>query len=48
MHIDFGQFLTELWPLIDVRILFMLNILCIYLLISIISPPEPKAHKVSL
>ena len=21
----FGQFLTELWPLIDVRILFMLN-----------------------
>ena len=27
MHIIFGQFLTELWPLIEVRILFMLNIL---------------------
>ena len=26
MHIVFGQFLTELWPLIDVRNLFMLNI----------------------
>ena len=26
MHVVFGQFLTELWPLIDVRILFMLNI----------------------
>ena len=23
MHIIFGQFLTELWPLINVRILFM-------------------------
>ena len=27
MHNIFGQFLTELWPLIDVRNLFMLNIL---------------------
>ena len=27
MHVIFGQFLTELWLLIDVRILFMLNIL---------------------
>ena len=27
MHFIFGQFLTQLWPLIDVRILFMLNIL---------------------
>ena len=35
MHIIFGQFLTELWPLIDVRILFMLNILWINLWISI-------------
>ena len=26
-HIIFGQFLTELWPLINVRILLMLNIL---------------------
>ena len=26
MHIIFGQFLIELWPLIDIRILFMLNI----------------------
>ena len=34
MHIIFGQFLTELWPLIDVRILFMLNILWINLWIS--------------
>ena len=31
MHIIFGQFLTELWPLIDVRILFMLSILWINL-----------------
>ena len=35
MHIIFGQFLTELWPLIDVRILFMLNILLINLWILI-------------
>ena len=35
MHIIFGQFLTELWPLIDVRILFMLDILWINLWISI-------------
>ena len=35
MHIIFGQFLTELWPLMDVRLLFMLNILCINLWISI-------------
>ena len=35
MHIIFGQFLTELWPLIDVRILFMLSILWINLWISI-------------
>ena len=35
MHIIFGQFLTELWPLIDVRILFMLNILWINLWILI-------------
>ena len=35
MHIIFGQFLTELWPLIDVRILFMLNILWINLWNSI-------------
>ena len=34
MRIIFGQFLTELWPLIDVRILFMLNILWINLWIS--------------
>ena len=34
-HIKFGQFLTELWPLIDVRILFMLNILGINLWILI-------------
>ena len=25
-HVIFGHFLTELWPLINVRILFMLNI----------------------
>ena len=31
----FGQLLTQLWPLIDVRILFMLNILWISLWISI-------------
>ena len=31
----FGQLLTELWPVIDVRILFMLNILWINLWISI-------------
>ena len=35
MHIIFGQFLTELWPLIGVRILFMLNILWIDLWILI-------------
>ena len=35
MHNIFGQILTELWPLIDVRILFMLNILWINLWISI-------------
>ena len=35
MHIIFGQFLTELWPLIDIRILFMLNILWINLWIWI-------------
>ena len=35
MHVIFGQFLTELWPLIDVRILFMFNILWIDLWISI-------------
>ena len=29
MHIAFGQFLTELWPLVYVRIVFMLNILWI-------------------
>ena len=34
MHIIFGWFLTEFWPLIDVRILFMLNILWINLWIS--------------
>ena len=34
MHIIFGQFLTELWPLID-RILFMLDILWINLWILI-------------
>ena len=34
-HVIFGQFLTEFWPLIDVRILFMLNILWINLWISI-------------
>ena len=27
VHVIFGQFLTELWPLIDIRILFMFNIL---------------------
>ena len=37
MHVIFGQFLkkTELWLLIDVRILFMLNILWINLWILI-------------
>ena len=35
MHIVFGPSLTELWPLIDVRILFMLNILRINLCIAI-------------
>ena len=35
LHIIFGQFLTVLWPLIDVRILFMLSILWINLWISI-------------
>ena len=35
MHFIFGQFLTELWPLIEVRILFMLNILWINLWILI-------------
>ena len=35
MHIVLRQFLTELWPLIDIRILFMLNILRINLWISI-------------
>ena len=35
MHVIFGQFLTELWSLIDVRILFMLNILWNNLWISI-------------
>ena len=35
MHIIFGQFLTELRPLINVRILFMLNILWINLWTSI-------------
>ena len=34
-HVIFGQFLTELWRLIDVRILFMLNILGINLWILI-------------
>ena len=34
-HISFGGFLRELWPLIDVRILFMLNILGINLWILI-------------
>ena len=34
MHVIFGQFSTELWPFIDVRILFMLNILWINLWIS--------------
>ena len=33
--IYFGQFLTELWPLINVRILFILNVLWINLWISI-------------
>ena len=32
MHIIFGQFLTELWPLTDVRSLFMLSVLWIQLL----------------
>ena len=35
MHVIFSQFLTELCRLIDVRILFMLNILWINLWISI-------------
>ena len=35
MHVIFGQFLTGLWFLINVRILFMLNILWINLWISI-------------
>ena len=35
MHIFFGQFLTELWPLINIKILFMRNILWINLWISI-------------
>ena len=35
MHVIFGQFLTELWPLIDVKILFMLYILWINLWISV-------------
>ena len=35
MHITFGGLLTELWPLIEVRILFMLNILWIILWILI-------------
>ena len=35
MHIIFAQFLTELQPLIDIRIWFMLNILWINLWISI-------------
>ena len=35
MHISFGQFLTELWPFLEVRILFMLSILWINLWISI-------------
>ena len=35
MHIIFGQFLTELWPLSDVRILFLLRILWINLWILI-------------
>ena len=34
-HIIFGRFLIDLWPLIDVRILFMLNILGINLWILI-------------
>ena len=37
MQIIFGKFLTKLWPLIDVRILFMLNIFCeinLYILIN--------------
>ena len=35
IYIIFGQFFTELWPLIDVRILFMLSILWIDLWTSI-------------
>ena len=35
MHVIFGWILTELWLLIDFRILFMLNILWINLWISI-------------
>ena len=35
MHVMFLSILTELWPLIDVRILFLLNILWINLWISI-------------
>ena len=35
MHITFGRFLIELWPLIDVRILLMFNILWINLWILI-------------
>ena len=35
MQFIFGQFLTELWPLIDVRIPLILNILWINLWISI-------------
>ena len=35
MHNIFGQFLTMLWPLINVRIFFMINILWINLWISI-------------
>ena len=35
MHVIFYQLLIELWPLIDVRILVMLNILWINLWVSI-------------
>ena len=34
MHISFGHFLTELWPLIYIKILFMVNFLWINMWIS--------------
>ena len=35
MHVILSQFLTELWPLINLKNLFMLNIVWINLRISI-------------